>query len=114
MLWMILLLIISCGPSVDVEVIPKDPTTTTPIVTNPPINGEVTWAVLQPIIEKDCNQSGCHAGASFTAGEQAFLNSRSKARVANGSMPPKYSDRYEKWDNEKKDLLLSFFEKAGK
>lgn len=123
MKWMILLFIFSCGgPKVDVEVQPKDPNGQPPPQTpglppdppGPDLPDRLSWASVSNVLEQDCNQSGCHAGADFTSEEQAFLNSNSKARVANGSMPPKYSKDFNQWTDEKKNLILEFFEKAGK
>ena len=121
MKWMILLFIFSCGgPKVDVEVQPKDPkaqppqTPGLPPDTPPDLPDRLSWANVSNVLEQDCNQSGCHAGADFTSEEQAFLNSNSKARVANGSMPPKYSKDFNQWTDEKKNLILEFFERAGK
>jgi len=73
--------------------------------------GAVNFAgTIKPMLNKFCAQSGCHAGAGFIQTEAAFLNSRSKIRVGNGTMPPQYSPNYNQFTRKEKALFSAYFD----
>ena len=75
-------------------------------------NGAVSFAgTIKPMLNKFCSQSGCHAGAAFVQTEAAFLNSRSKQRVGNGTMPPQYSPNYNQFTQKEKALFSTYFDR---
>jgi len=84
--------------------VPKPPDT------SKPGDDIVTFEDIAPVLKANCALSGCHAGASFLANERAFASSNSKQRVGNGSMPPKYSPKYDQWGRDEKEAVLQFFD----
>ena len=91
-----------------------------PAPTAPPANpgnggvagGAVNFAgTIKPMLNKFCSQTGCHAGAAFVQTEAAFLNSRSKIRVGNGTMPPQYSPNYNQFTQKEKALFSTYFDR---
>lgn len=76
----------------------------------PPAGGTPTFSTLSGLLQSNCALSGCHAGASFLQSEAGFLNSRSKIRIGNGTMPPQYSPKYSQWTQREKDLMSAYFD----
>ena len=81
-----------------------------PPVILPPDGGVDFARDIKPRNDQHCALSGCHAGASFLQSEAAFLNSRSKLRIGNGTMPPQYSPRFSQWTQDEKDIYTSYFD----
>ncbi len=74
-------------------------------------NQEQKYAAVQPTIKSSCLTSGCHADGAIVDLRTAakFAASNSKARVANGSMPPQQSGPGKAFTSAKKAAILSFF-----
>lgn len=113
---MTLSFIVGCGGSetiVEKQVpAPKQPPNPGPIVPPGGGNGAVSFAgTIKPMLNKFCSQTGCHAGAGFVQTEAAFLNSRSKQRVGNGTMPPQYSPNYNQFTQKEKALFSTYFDR---
>lgn len=70
------------------------------------------FAEILPTLKGSCLVAGCHANGAIVdiTTEEAYENSNSKARIENGSMPPSVSKAGQDFDEDKKKLLLSFFE----
>jgi hypothetical protein len=84
------------------------PPVTPPV--EPPVGGAPSFSQLSKKIEQNCALSGCHAGAPFLQSEAGFLNSRSKVRIGNGTMPPQYSPKFNQWTQADKDLFALYFD----
>jgi len=77
-----------------------------------PASGAPTWSEIQVIVGESCGINGCHANASFLATEAGFRNSNSGNRILNGSMPPRYADNYDLWqDGTRKARVVQFLRK---
>jgi hypothetical protein len=65
---------------------------------------------IKPLVNRHCALSGCHAGAGYFDSEANFLNSRSRIRVSNGTMPPQFSPIFSQWTNKEKDIFTRYFD----
>jgi hypothetical protein len=108
------LMIVGCGGSETIveKPVPQQPTNPPDPGGNPnPGGGAVTFSgTIKPLNDKFCALSGCHAGAAFLQTEASFLNSRSKIRVGNGTMPPQYSPNYGQWTQNEKAIYADYFD----
>ena len=87
-----------------------------PPVITPPGGGDqlVTWATVRPIIDDHCALSGCHSGTQYLKDEDLFIDSFSKERIANDSMPPPYGSKIGQWNDQLKSTMLKYFESKGR
>jgi len=110
---MTLSLMVGCGGSETIVENPKPQEPSNPNPPNPtdPGGGAITFSgTIKPLLDKNCALTGCHAGAGFLASESGFLNSNSKIRVGNGTMPPQYSPSYSQWTQKEKALFSDYFD----
>lgn len=106
----------SCGKD-ETKIIERE-TQTRPVEPNPnpnpnpnPPAPQITFErTIRPLIDKHCALSGCHAGAGFFETEAQFLNSRSKIRVSNSTMPPQFSPVFAQWTQKEKSIFNDYFD----
>jgi hypothetical protein len=100
----ICLFLVACGGGGSKKVIQK------PGPPPPPIDNNGEFLSVKPLLDQHCALSGCHSGEAFVEVEVKFLNSRSKIRIGNDTMPPKYSPIFSSWTRREKDIFLSYFD----
>lgn len=108
----IALILSSCGREVIREVpVPGYPAPEPrPVPPGPSPNpgAPAVWSEIKPMIDKQCGEGACHAGAGFMASEAAFKASRSKSEIESGDMPLRFGPNYGTWNDEKKLRIMGF------
>lgn len=85
-----------------------NPPTPTP---GPNPGGSDDWAKLSSeVLVPNCALSGCHLPTGFLGSKAAFIGSKSRARVGNGSMPPQYSPKFGQWNDQLKARVLKYID----
>ena len=104
-------LIYSCGLEPSEKVVEKRTVVPPPPIPTPTPGPALPpdWREIKGIVQESCAINGCHANSGFLETEAGFRNSNAKARILNGSMPPRYADNYELWqDGTRKQRVMEF------
>ena len=106
---------IACGEKETVKIVeiekPVGQSPGNPPNSNPPAASPILdWNTISPILQDNCGQAGCHAGADFLSDETRFFNSNSPNRIRNGSMPPQYSPDLDQWTPEIQGQVIQYLD----
>ena len=74
----------------------------------PPVVVPGAFAKVKVVIDEQCANAGCHAGAGFVQNAAAFKASSAKVRIANGSMPKRSGPNFDLYSDVKRKILLDF------
>jgi len=105
------ILLAGCGTTEKITEIRPGPPAPTPVPTPNPGGGDLDFVRdIQPVLRANCALSGCHGPGGMFAGENEFLISDGPRRILNGSMPPSYSPKFGQWTEDKKQLVLTWYD----
>jgi hypothetical protein len=66
-------------------------------------------ADIKPILDEHCALTGCHGVDPFASGSE-FIDFDGPRRIKNGTMPPRYSPKFDDWTDEDKQLILEWID----
>ena len=102
----------ACGSTEKVKIVEissKDPAITRPPLPTP-VQTTLDFNFVQPLLQENCAQAGCHAGAGYLQDEDKFMSSNAPREITSGSMPPPYSPDFEQWTPEIKAQVSQYIE----